>query len=35
VSSGLLCILQPWLRLDLKVSVVGVDRYEEVMQEAF
>jgi len=27
--------LQPWLGLDLEVSVVGVDRHEEVMQEAF
>jgi hypothetical protein len=34
-SSGLLCTLQPWLGLDLEVSVVGVDRHEEVMQEAF
>ena len=30
-----LCTLQPWLRLDLEVSVVSVDCHEEVMQEAF
>lgn len=33
--SGLLCILKPGFRLDLEVSVVGMDRHEKVMQEAF
>jgi hypothetical protein len=27
-------ILEPWLRLNFEVSVVDVDRHEEVMQEA-
>lgn len=31
---GLLCILESWLRLNFQVSVIGVDRHEEVMQEA-
>jgi hypothetical protein len=27
--------LEPWLRLNLEISVVGVDCHEEVVQEAF
>src|SRR5215467_7580469 len=33
-SGGLRCILEPWLRLDFEVAVVGVDSHEEVIQEA-
>src|SRR5215470_1735034 len=35
VSTGLLFFLQPWLRLYFEIPVVGVNRHEEVMQEAF
>jgi uncharacterized protein YbjQ (UPF0145 family) len=35
VPGGPLCTLEPWLRLNLEISVVGVDCHEEVVQEAF
>jgi len=35
VPGGLLCALEPWLRLNLEISVVGVDCHEEMVQEAF
>lgn len=31
----LLCALEPWLRLNLEISVVGVDCHKEVVHEAF
>ena len=30
----LLCVLKPWLGVNFEVSIVGVDRHEEVVQEA-
>jgi hypothetical protein len=36
LSAGALsCVLKPWLRLNLQISVVGVDGHNEVVQEAF
>ena len=35
VSTGLLFFLQPWLRLYFEIPIIGVDRHEEVVQEAF
>jgi hypothetical protein len=35
VPRGLLCALEPRLRLDLEISVVAVDCHEEVVQETF
>ena len=35
VSTGLLFFLQPWLRLYFEIPVIGVNRHEDVMQEAF
>jgi hypothetical protein len=34
-ATRLLCALEPWLRLNVQISVIGVDCYEEVVQKAF